>query len=428
MTVSPTPGPWVASSRAAQSRTRAGDDVLDAEAALVAQRADGDAALADVFSPTRPQNEAGMRIEPPPSEAWAAGTSPAATAAAEPPDDPPGVRPRSHGLWVGPKASGLGRRQDAELGACWSGPTITRPAARYRATSVVSAGAGSPPPSAPRCRCSGSPSVAAHRSLIEERDAAERTVRQVAGRRGSRARSNRRWIDRVQRRVDGLDALDGGLDELGRRDLALATSSAWAVASSQRVSSAMRLMAADVRPPRRREPAGASWAMPRSPTACPLDCPDTCSLEVTVDDGRITKVDAAPGNPFTQGYICQKVKHHAERVYGPERVLTPLVRTGPKGAGEFRAGVVGRGARPRRRPDRRRAGDDGAGPSRSCRSLYNSSAGVLAAAGLTERLFRRLGAAEVARHHLRGHRRRGRGTSSSAACSPPTRSTSCTPA
>ena len=66
-------------------------------------------------------------------------------------------------------------------------------------------------------------------------------------------------------------------------------------------------------------------------TACPLDCPDTCSLEVTVDAGRITKIDAAPGNPLTQGFICQKVKHHAERVYGPDRVLTPLRAHGSEG-------------------------------------------------------------------------------------------------
>jgi anaerobic selenocysteine-containing dehydrogenase len=72
-------------------------------------------------------------------------------------------------------------------------------------------------------------------------------------------------------------------------------------------------------------------------TACPLDCPDTCSLSVTVEEGRLVGVDAGPGNPLTDGFICQKVKHHARRVYAPERVLTPLVRTGAKGAGEFRA-------------------------------------------------------------------------------------------
>ncbi len=46
-------------------------------------------------------------------------------------------------------------------------------------------------------------------------------------------------------------------------------------------------------------------------TACPLDCPDTCSLEVTVEDGRLVSIDAGPANPLTQGFICAKVKQHA---------------------------------------------------------------------------------------------------------------------
>ena len=57
----------------------------------------------------------------------------------------------------------------------------------------------------------------------------------------------------------------------------------------------------------------------RLATACPLDCPDTCSLEVTVEDGRLVAIDAGPANPLTQGFICAKVKHHARRVYAPER-------------------------------------------------------------------------------------------------------------
>jgi hypothetical protein len=56
----------------------------------------------ETFSPTSPQHAAGMRMEPPPSEAWAMGTIPAATAAAAPPLEPPGVRLVSHGLRVGP--------------------------------------------------------------------------------------------------------------------------------------------------------------------------------------------------------------------------------------------------------------------------------------------------------------------------------------
>ena len=80
-------------------------------------------------------------------------------------------------------------------------------------------------------------------------------------------------------------------------------------------------------------------------TACTLDCPDTCSLAVTVTDGRITDVDAAPGNPLTDGWICAKVKRHARRVYAPERVMTPMVRTGAEGLGRVPRGHLGRGAR-----------------------------------------------------------------------------------
>src|SRR4029077_5409341 len=56
----------------------------------------------ETLSPTRPQADAGIRIEPPPSVACAIGTMPAATAAAEPPDDPPGECSRFHGLCAGP--------------------------------------------------------------------------------------------------------------------------------------------------------------------------------------------------------------------------------------------------------------------------------------------------------------------------------------
>src|SRR5690349_14036625 len=57
------------------------------------------------ITPTRPQHTTGIRIEPPPSEPVATGTSPAATAAAEPPEEPPGVRLVSHGLRVTPLAA-----------------------------------------------------------------------------------------------------------------------------------------------------------------------------------------------------------------------------------------------------------------------------------------------------------------------------------
>lgn len=69
--------------------------------------------------------------------------------------------------------------------------------------------------------------------------------------------------------------------------------------------------------------------------ACPHDCPDTCSMLVKVQDGRVTGVQGNPVHPFTQGRLCAKTSHYQERVYHPERVLYPLRRTGPKGSAEF---------------------------------------------------------------------------------------------
>jgi anaerobic selenocysteine-containing dehydrogenase len=70
-------------------------------------------------------------------------------------------------------------------------------------------------------------------------------------------------------------------------------------------------------------------------TACPHDCPDTCSMLATVEGGRLIGVAGNPENPFTRGNLCRKVAHYEERVYSPDRVLHPMRRVGPKGAGEF---------------------------------------------------------------------------------------------
>jgi hypothetical protein len=58
------------------------------------------------LTPTSPQQEAGTRIDPVPSPPDAAGTTPAATAAADPPLDPPGVIDGDHGFTVGPNSDG----------------------------------------------------------------------------------------------------------------------------------------------------------------------------------------------------------------------------------------------------------------------------------------------------------------------------------
>jgi anaerobic selenocysteine-containing dehydrogenase len=70
-------------------------------------------------------------------------------------------------------------------------------------------------------------------------------------------------------------------------------------------------------------------------TVCPLDCPDSCSLDVTVQDGKVTEIDGSRANPVTSGYICAKVRRFPERVYGEDRLLYPAVRKGPKGHARF---------------------------------------------------------------------------------------------
>jgi anaerobic selenocysteine-containing dehydrogenase len=71
-------------------------------------------------------------------------------------------------------------------------------------------------------------------------------------------------------------------------------------------------------------------------SVCTFDCPDTCSLTVTVDDGRITKVRGSDAMPFTAGVICTKVARDMTAfVHGPQRLLHPLRRVGVKGSGQF---------------------------------------------------------------------------------------------
>jgi anaerobic selenocysteine-containing dehydrogenase len=69
--------------------------------------------------------------------------------------------------------------------------------------------------------------------------------------------------------------------------------------------------------------------------ACPHDCPDTCAMLVTVEDGTAVKLRGDPEHPYTNGGLCVKVSRYIDRVYDPNRVLYPLRRTGPKGSGQF---------------------------------------------------------------------------------------------
>ncbi|MCA0401494.1 MAG: molybdopterin oxidoreductase family protein [Proteobacteria bacterium] len=72
-------------------------------------------------------------------------------------------------------------------------------------------------------------------------------------------------------------------------------------------------------------------------SVCPHDCPSACSLDVEVLSGnRIGKVRGNSAQSYTDGVICAKVARYAERIHHPDRLLTPLLRSGPKGSGQFR--------------------------------------------------------------------------------------------
>jgi len=72
------------------------------------------------------------------------------------------------------------------------------------------------------------------------------------------------------------------------------------------------------------------------PSVCPLDCPDTCSLTVTVEDERIVSIRGSRANPYTAGVLCAKVPQaYPGFVHGEGRLTTPLRRTGAKGEGRF---------------------------------------------------------------------------------------------
>lgn len=133
----------------------------------------------------------------------------------------------------------------------------------------------------------------------------------------------------------------------------------------------------------------------RVDTACPLDCPDSCSLSVSLSGGRVAAIDAGPGNPVTNGYICAKVRRFADRVYGADRLLQPGFRLGPPGSGEFQwvswdealervAGAM--------RDARDRWGAESVLPY-----AYGGSNGFLSHDSTDARLFRRFGASRLAR-------------------------------
>jgi anaerobic selenocysteine-containing dehydrogenase len=82
--------------------------------------------------------------------------------------------------------------------------------------------------------------------------------------------------------------------------------------------------------------AGAAPAQSETRTViCPHDCPDTCAMTATIENGRVVKMGARADHPITRGFLCVKTQYYQERLYSPLRVLHPQRRVGPKGAGQF---------------------------------------------------------------------------------------------
>ncbi|MFZ5781081.1 MAG: molybdopterin-containing oxidoreductase family protein [Pseudomonadota bacterium] len=73
----------------------------------------------------------------------------------------------------------------------------------------------------------------------------------------------------------------------------------------------------------------------RIKVVCAHDCPDMCSLVAHVEDGRVVRIQGDPDHPYTAGFACGKVNRDADLVNSPERIRTPLKRSGPKGSGQF---------------------------------------------------------------------------------------------
>ena len=54
-----------------------------------------------------------------------------------------------------------------------------------------------------------------------------------------------------------------------------------------------------------------------------------------MDGGKVTALRATTAQPVTAGFMCAKMGRYPDRVNGSDRILTPLIRRGPKGSGSF---------------------------------------------------------------------------------------------
>lgn len=131
-------------------------------------------------------------------------------------------------------------------------------------------------------------------------------------------------------------------------------------------------------------------------SVCALDCPDTCSLLVNVDEfGHASKLRGDPAHPITRGFLCGKVAQYLEREYHADRVLYPLRRTGAKGFGAFTR--VSWNEALDEIAHRFRSCSEQFGPESILPYSYAGTMGLLNGAGMDRRFFHRLGASQLDR-------------------------------
>lgn len=130
-------------------------------------------------------------------------------------------------------------------------------------------------------------------------------------------------------------------------------------------------------------------------SVCALDCPDACALVLKIEDGRATRIQGTPGHPVTQGFLCGKVARYLDREYSPQRLTTPLRRTGSKGEGRFEP--ISWDEALNTITDRFRAIISEHGAEAILPYSYGGSMGLLQANGMDRRFFHRLGASRLDR-------------------------------
>ena len=131
---------------------------------------------------------------------------------------------------------------------------------------------------------------------------------------------------------------------------------------------------------------------------CPHDCPDACSMRVTVDQssGRAVKVEGDPSHPVTKGYLCNKVNNYLDYVYNPNRVLYPRRRIGPKG-GSPRFDRITWDEALTEIAARLQAVISEFGPEAVQPFSYSGTLGIVGFSGMGERFFNQMGAARLQR-------------------------------